>query len=558
MQKRLLATFHYALNPGGFLMLGSAETIGGELALFGQIDQAHRIYAKLPGTSRPLLELAPREHPVAHVPEPTSPPIRRARAADVVREADELILSQYAPAGVLVNSALDIVQFRGRTAPFLEMPSGEPSFNDLRMAREGLAGALRAAMNQAKDKGRAVRSEGIRIGTGADAKEVAVTVVPIGDGKEAELHYLVLFDSRPRLEAGASQSGPAGKSGDVGAAQEVVQSLQQDLATTRAELHRIIEELQSANEELQSANEEILSANDELQSTNEELETGKEELKATNEELTTVNEELHARNLDLAKANNDLNNLLNSVDLVYLMLDHELCIQRFSPGAEKVLHLIPGDLGRPVSDINLDLDVPNLSQLVREVIDRFTPVETEVRAGDGRWRSMRIRPYKTDDNKIDGAIVALVDIDQAKRSKDALQQAESSWRELAEAPPDFVVAAAPLGKILLASSSGAKLPLLGSSPDAIEDRFAATDSEALRACLQKVCNSGEATEIELAPRLGEARGRSRARIAPIRAEGQVVALTVVFTRTTQTAIAPTGKDGAARGENGRGSAGHGG
>src|SRR5262249_36698278 len=198
--------------------------------------------------------------------------------------------------------------------------------------------------------------------------------------------------------------------------------LTQELAATREYLQSVIEQQEAANEELQSANEEVQSANEELQSINEELETSKEEIQSSNEELATVNEELHNRNLELSQTNNDLINLLSSVQMAIVMLGPDLRIRRFTPMAERMMNLIPADIGRPIKDLNLQIEIPNLERLVEEVIDTVSVKEYDVRDKQGRWYSLRVRPYRTLENKIDGAVIVLVDVDNLKRNEETLRR----------------------------------------------------------------------------------------------------------------------------------------
>jgi two-component system CheB/CheR fusion protein len=212
-----------------------------------------------------------------------------------------------------------------------------------------------------------------------------------------------------------------------------VDLLQRELAASREYLQSIIQELEAANEELQSANEEILSSNEELQSTNEELDTAKEELQSTNEELNTVNEELHGRNEELSRVNSDLVNLVGSVQIAIVIVSADLRIRRFTPMAERVLNLIPSDLDRSIGHINPNIDCPNLEQLIADCIDSVAPLEREVQDRQGRWYSLRIRPYKNVDNKIDGAVLALFDVDAPKRYEDRLSAATELARCVLEA-----------------------------------------------------------------------------------------------------------------------------
>lgn len=287
------------------------------------------------------------------------------------------------------------------------------------MAREGLLYGLRSAMHDARKHDRPARKDGLRVKRNGHTMDVAVEVLPLMTPGDAR-HYLVLFE-----EAGATATPapePAARGRKAGkrsgkrarAAQadtdERLARLQQELAASREYMQSIIQDLEATNEELQSANEEILSSNEELQSTNEELDTAKEELQSTNEELNTVNEELQGRNEELSRVNSDLMNLLGSVQIAIVMVAADLKIRRFTPMAEKVLNLIPTDVGRPISDINPAIDVPDLEKLIAEAVDIVAIKEREVRDRAGRNYLLRVRPYKNVDNRIDGAVLALFDV----------------------------------------------------------------------------------------------------------------------------------------------------
>ncbi len=355
LQKKVLASFHYALNPDGYLLLGSSESVEAGSDAFRQVDKKHRLYSRLLTSARPHLEFGP--------PELTEDPIRKRRQGtstqpdmDLGREADRIVLSRFSPPGVLINSAFDILQFRGRTGPYLEQPPGRATLNLLKMARGGLAIDLRAAIHQAKKAGGSIRKTGVRVQSDSGSTQVTLEVTPVIDksspGAAKEPYYLVLFDAAPHGRTPAEgRSIKRSRTGSNSRAERELAALRGELAGTQDDLRSIIEEQESTNEELQSANEEILSSNEELQSTNEELETAKEELQATNEELITVNEEVQNRNADLAKVNRDLTNLIESVDVVFVMLDSNLRIRRFTSAAQKVLNLIPTDVGRPIGDI---------------------------------------------------------------------------------------------------------------------------------------------------------------------------------------------------------------
>jgi two-component system CheB/CheR fusion protein len=240
----------------------------------------------------------------------------------------------------------------------------------------------------------------------------------------SEKFYLVLF--QPALAPEAAQKLRGSRTHARSTAERVeLKALQEELASTRDSLQAIIEEQEAGNEELRSANEEIMSSNEELQSTNEELETAKEELQSTNEELTTLNDELESRNAELERINNDLQNVLSSVNIPIVILDADLRIRRVTSGAERLFNLIPGDVGRPITDINLALDIADLPKLVLEVIETLSSKEVEVQDRAGRWHSLRIRPYRTTDHKIDGAVLALVDIDLIKKIAEQVAEARA-------------------------------------------------------------------------------------------------------------------------------------
>jgi two-component system, chemotaxis family, CheB/CheR fusion protein len=430
LQKRIIPLFHYALKPQGFLLLGKSETLGTYPDLFSPVDRNHRIFVKRPGIARPSLEFG-HPHAAAAPGSVLAAPagIKRPRA-DPLQEADQLILARYAPAGVLVNDSLDVVQFRGRTSPYLEAAPGTPSLNVLKMAREGLLGDLRSALVKAKRSGDRVRKEGVLVRENGDSRLVDLEVLPVRINGDAT-HYLILFHES-RDERPAPARIPTGKKETSGGREKrdaTVSKLKQELRETKEYLHAIIEEQEAANEELKSANEEILSSNEELQSTNEELETAKEELQSANEELTTVNEELANRNAEVAQMNSDLVNLLSSINTAIVMVGLRGEIRRFTPMAENVLDIVVGDLKRPIREIRAKFDGANLGELVEQVIQTASPMVKEVQARDGRWYGMQIRPYRTLDNRIDGAVVLFHDIDPLKRT---IEEANRS-RDYAEA-----------------------------------------------------------------------------------------------------------------------------
>jgi two-component system, chemotaxis family, CheB/CheR fusion protein len=408
LQKRVISIFHYALKPSAFLVLGASETIGAHSDLFALADKTHKIYRKKSALMRLNMEF-PLDYSERLDPQRRLPPAARSRS-ELSTEVDRIILDRFAPAGVVVNGDFQIVQFRGHTGSYLEPAPGTASLSVLKMARDGLAIELRSALQTSRRKNTTERRERVCVKRPGGMGEVNVEVIPL-TSEETEKHFVILFwDAAPPPATKSKRKG-SDDDKDMGR----LGKLEQELTATREYLQSIIQDQEATNEELQSANEEILSSNEELQSTNEELETAKEELQSANEELNTVNDELQTRNQELGQTNSDLTNLLASVQIPIVIVGNDLRVRRLTPMAEKIFNLIPGDVGRPIGDIKHNhLQLDDLESLIRDAIDSISLREKEVRDASGHWYSLRIRPYKNVENRIDGAVLALVDIHRAK------------------------------------------------------------------------------------------------------------------------------------------------
>ncbi|HZC36508.1 MAG TPA: CheR family methyltransferase, partial [Chthoniobacterales bacterium] len=410
-QKKLIPFFHYALKPGGFLLLGGAETIGSFSDLFEPVDQKTKLFAKRSVQSPPLSSMD------VELPGPKEAGLRDLvtqsglMQPDVRRETDHILMSKYCPPAIVVDGAMKIIQFRGNVAPFLDPEPGEASLDLFRMVRSNLEIPLRSTIADAKKANVPVRKEGVVVQGNGPVGFFNLEVIPMTGPAFRETCLLLLFEDNQ-----APQEPRTGKpnKGRGKATNGRVAQLEQELATSREHLQALIEEQESTNEELRSANEEIQSSNEELQSTNEELETAKEELQSTNEELITLNEELKSGNLELSEVNNDLTNLLRSVNIPIVMVDRKLRIRRFTPVAQKTLKLIPADVGRSITDLRADVEVPRLEELISAVMNTLTTKEIEVQDRNGHWYNLQIRPYETADNKITGAVMILFDIHSAK------------------------------------------------------------------------------------------------------------------------------------------------
>ncbi len=479
LQQRVIPTFHYALKPDGLLLLGGSETIGGFADLFVLAGRQHKLYLRKPAAHRMEFELPHPEPPVERAVAPL-PPASPA-GVDYQKEADRILLARYTPPGVVVNDRLDILQFRGQTGAYLEPASGTASLNLLKMAREGLLLELRGALNDVRRSKGSVRRTGVKVKFNGGFHELNLDIIPLHSTAGARAGcFLVLFE--PVLPAAAAlpveASQPPGQPAKATAAHgRLVGKLKQELTATKEYLQSVIGEHERTNEELQSANEEILSSNEELQSTNEELETAKEELQSTNEELTTVNDELHTRNAELGQSNNDLVNLLNSVQIPIVILGSDLRIRRFTPLAERVLNLIPTDVGRPLSDLRPNLDVPEFERHIADVMDSLTARELDVQDRQGRWHSLRIRPYRTLENKIDGVILALVDIDAGRRALVQAQEAQSMAEAVVEAMPQPLLVLD--GELWVKTANQAYYQMFRARPEKTVNRFVFTLGHAL-------------------------------------------------------------------------------
>ncbi len=413
LQRRVLTTFHHCLNQPGYLLLGRSENVSGAPRLFAPATPSGKLFAREAVQS--TFRLMPRvaASPSAHGPFAGETTGHTRSDGGLAQHVDAIVLGRYGPPGVVVNDRLEVVQFRGRTGPYLEPPAGEPQTNVLKMARAGLRGPLRVALSQARKTSAVVRKEHVDVDLDGSRRTFDLLVLPSRmSGTSDERLFVVLFEeraSRPAKRSGKLRRQGAAP-GDPGASLR----LEAELAVTQESLGSLIEEHGRANDELASANTEFVSVNEELQSMNEELETAKEELQATNEELTTVNDELNGRNQELQLVNTDLVNLLETVDIPIIILDASRRIRRFTPQAGAFLKLTSAAVGEPIGTVALHLHAPDLELWVAQTMQTGAMVESEVQDRADRWHRMQIRPHRALDGRADGAIISLVDIHALK------------------------------------------------------------------------------------------------------------------------------------------------
>ncbi len=417
LQRRVIPVFHYALNPGGFLMIGNTEgLLGSGPELFDLADKKQKIYRKrsvpTPVTFGFSVHMA--EHADIPAPPLTKPLEPQRLPVDLQREADRLLLARYAPPSVVVNDLLEIVQTKGHTGPFLELPPGKVSLNLLKMARPGLLYELQNAIDEARKSGVDAVRANVPVDGNGGTSLIVLRVTPFSTPVQDKTSFLISFEPADNGSSSAAPNlviSPLSED-ERNLKEKQLAQLKQELAATKEYLQSIIEALESTNEELQSANEEIQSGNEELQSTNEELQTSKEELESANEELHTVNEEMQHRNELLSQLNNDLSNLLNSINLPMVMVGPDLSVRRFTPQATRVLGLTATDVGRPISRLRLKVEVSNLEQMMLDVISEVRATQHRVKDAEGNWCDLRLTPYRTSDNRIDGVVLTVLTFEE--------------------------------------------------------------------------------------------------------------------------------------------------
>ena len=406
LQRKLIPMFNYALNQGGVLFLGTAETVGEFTDGFEIIDRKWKMYREKTKTSESGFRFI--EHPSWKEPPEATPKItfQAHHPHEPAEPSSENILLEALPTAVLIDRNYQVIYTHGKTGRFMELPEGKPNMNILDMVRIELRAVLTTGFKEALSKGEKIIRQGTRIKVNGSSIGVRMTITPVSG--EAEGQLIITF------EEGPVNSGR--KSRELKDRQTV--ELEQELQFTKETLRSTIEELETANEELRSANEEYQSTNEELQSTNEELETSREELQSLNEELTTVNTEHQKKIEELSTINDDMNNLLNSTGVATIFLNEDLKLQRFTPAATMIFNLINSDVNRPISDITSQVRDHNITAQAQSVLDDLIPRSENVRTSDGKWYEMRINPYRTTENAISGVVVTFIDVTKRKQAEE--------------------------------------------------------------------------------------------------------------------------------------------
>jgi two-component system CheB/CheR fusion protein len=418
LQRRVLSTFHYSLNEGGLMFLGPAETTMECAELFEKVDLKHRIYMRLADA------VSPKVSPAIPHGELTPTPLRfrpMATPADWRKQADQLVQDRYAPDGVIINQEMTIFQVRGRTGYYLRSAALGTTQNLLLLAHDGLQQPLRELALHAIAQNVPVRRKGLHLEYQGEAREVNLEVIPLSAGNAKERFFFVLLENANPQVASAEEVVTDTRMPET-LEQEVIR-LRQENAELNQLMYSLTVDHETAIEEQKATNEEISSANEELQSTNEELSTAKEELQSTNEELSTVNQELQNRNEEFSRVASDLTNILAAVNTPIIMLDRGLLVRRFTPAAELYFNLRPVDVGRGIRDISMWSHIADLQARVVQVMKTLAPITQEIQDEQGCWWSLSIRPFRTIDNRIDGAVLTFANIDSLKLSLEAAEVA---------------------------------------------------------------------------------------------------------------------------------------
>jgi two-component system, chemotaxis family, CheB/CheR fusion protein len=411
LQEKMVPLFHYGLKPDCYLVLGESESVGKFTYLFEPMTKKGVIFKKKP--AQPRVEFQTEAPTTSLMGKLLEQPIKTDSMVLLAKEVDRLLMSEFVPASLVLNSNLDVLGFRGKVDPYLSIDAGTATFNATKMVQKELRPALQTAVYKAKKYNKEIK-EAVRTEQDKQTKTVTIQIKPISLSKHENGYFLVLFGETVKVKPSRQTIKDTSVQEVVGVKDQQIKELSEDLDSTKQTLQTVIEQHEATNEELRSSMEELQSGNEELMSTNEELETAKEELQSTNEELTTLNDELKNRNQTVSHLNDDLVNLMDNVDTAVVIVDNDYKIKRFTASAQELLRLTPNDVEHPVTEIRLGIPTEELKESLSTAINKLSVVRKEIDAGKDRWFQMRIRPYITQDKKISGAVLSFSDITEMK------------------------------------------------------------------------------------------------------------------------------------------------
>jgi two-component system CheB/CheR fusion protein len=454
-QERVMEILHFALNPGGYLFLGTSESIEGSDDLFVVFDKEQHIYRSRPVETRltlpvPEMPTTLRQRPGLNIREQSQ--ILRIPERLSYLDLHQRLLEQYAPPSVIVNEEYDVVHLTEGAGRYMQVGGGEPSNNLLRMIRPDLRLELRTALYQAVQNRTCVEARELPVAVEGQTEYINLIVRPVLREEDAIRGFiLVIFEPTTGVEP-AKDTVMA----TVALGEPIARSLEEELMRVRSQLRATIEQSELQNEELKASNEELQAMNEELRSAAEELETSKEELQSLNEELTTVNQELKVKIEEITQTNNNIQNLVNSTDIGTVFLDRSFRVRLFSPRTREIFNLIPADVGRSISDITSRLNDEELMNDIERVIERLNTVEREIQTQDSRWYLMRILPYRTADDRIEGVVITFLDITNRRKAEEALRQSEEQLRSVVDGVTEYAIISMDLAGIIQTWNLGAE------------------------------------------------------------------------------------------------------
>jgi len=443
LQKKILGLFYYCINPEGIMILGSSESLGKQSNLFTPVDAKLRIFRRTDNVLSPELFDFPSSFSRTKMTN-IEKQIPNTLAPNIQMLADQLLLQHFSPPGVLVNLDGDIIYISGRTGKYLEPAVGKANLNIFAMLREGLLNEFSIAFRKAILTKGIVILHNIKIGSNDSLLTVNVKIQWIEKPGALKNMVMIIFTDVPAIAVAKKGA----KKGKIAIDTDRQSKLEEELQHTREEMQSTLEEMQTSQEELKSTNEELQSTNEELQSTNEELTTSKEEMQSLNEELQTVNVELQSKVDEFSRVNNDMKNLLNSTDIATLFLDKELNIRRFTNQTTKIFKLIKSDIGRPFTDQASDLDYPELVDDAQEVLRTLAFIQKQISTKDGRWFSIRIMPYRTFDDRIDGLVITFFNMSSQRQVEVQLNESKQMNRMLFDLSSDKIIKLSPELKVI--------------------------------------------------------------------------------------------------------------
>ncbi len=435
LQKKILGLFYYSINPEGIMLLGNSETLGTQSHLFKPVDEKLRIYKRsgTPAEAPGLFDFPSSFSRSKPTNMEKMTPLKRPQ--NIESYADKLLLYYFSPPGVLVNEKGDIIYISGRTGKYLEPAVGKANLNIFAMLREGLSLEFPAAFRKAIVKKETVVLQNIKVGTNGGTQNLNVTIKWIEKPEPLKGMVMVVFTDLHKVY----ESGLHLKKGTKTIESIKPSELEEELQHTREAMQNTMEEMQTSQEELKSTNEELQSTNEELQSANEELTSSKEEMQSLNEEMQTVNAEMQTKIVDFSSVNNDMKNLLNSTDIATLFLDKKLNIRRFTPQTTKIFKLINSDMGRPITDLVSELIYPELAEDVSEVLQTLVFIKKQIQTKDGRWFSVRIMPYRTFEDRIDGLVITFFNITDMKELETKMYEKEQMHQLIMNSSSDVII-----------------------------------------------------------------------------------------------------------------------